>query len=151
MRQGWRRLEVNDLGANDLEANDLGAPSWSQQPKPRPLTKNCSTGLTLPYIFSAVLKKMFISSLGSIINSRDPSIALGLWEDGLSVDATRPFNKTELFPESLEVIGYAWNSVWHWGSGSRPYNLANAGFKVWTVQMIGLAALLSWNAWIDQW
>lgn len=59
------------------------------------------------------------------------NLSLGFWEDGLiNKTSGKPFTKSEVFPSSVDVYGYTWQTVWEWWGGDRAFNMANDGYKV---------------------
>ena len=89
------------------------------------------------------LKEHFTVEISEIANSKN--MLLAGWEDGL-MEGLTPYNRSqtrneitlEMFHVSVfcrsafpneQVLAYAWNNVWEWGSGSRAYILANEGYQ----------------------
>ena len=70
-----------------------------------------------------------LKQLGII--AKDLGVSLAFWEDGL-INKTdeKPYIKDEVFPPSVDVYGYAWQTVWEWWGGDRAFNMANGGYKV---------------------
>ncbi|KAK3755736.1 hypothetical protein QZH41_007466 [Actinostola sp. cb2023] len=50
------------------------------------------------------------------------------WEDGLLGDDEAPYQRSYVM--NTNIYANAWDNVWEWGKATRPYKLANAGYKV---------------------
>ena len=68
-------------------------------------------------------------------NIADISSQYGLhlygWEDGFlhsEEGSANPYDPADLANDNL--VAYAWNNVWEWGSGHRAYEFANMGYQV---------------------
>lgn len=70
-----------------------------------------------------------LTKLGLI--AQNYSVSLAFWEDGLIDETTKePFDRNEIFPSDVEVIGFAWRAIWDKGEGHSVHALANSGYKV---------------------
>lgn len=81
-----------------------------------------------------------LTRMGEIAS--DLKVSLAFWEDGLinrDIPNT-PYVKDDIFPADIDVYAYTWQTVWEWGGGSRPHNMANAGFKVDCVPVYHICA-----------
>ena len=78
------------------------------------------------------IKKHFVKEVSKI--AKRNGLDLQAWEDGLMYHGHRnePLGLADL--ETDKVYVNTWNNVWEWGSGSRSYILANAGYKVRTLK-----------------
>ena len=74
------------------------------------------------------IKKYFVEKVSEVAKKK--GLGMAAWEDGVMYDGLHnlPFNLSDLAVDT--VYAYAWNNIWEWGSGSRAYRLANAGYKV---------------------
>ena len=59
------------------------------------------------------------------------NLNLAFWEDGLINNTDgKPFNRLAVFPATIDVYGFVWQTVWEWWGGDRAFNLANDDYKV---------------------
>lgn len=78
---------------------------------------------------AAMIKRNMLRRMGEIAYRKN--LALAIWEDGLMEKGQNiPIHKADVFPEGMDVFATVWQTVWEWGGGSRPYNLANVDYKV---------------------
>lgn len=74
------------------------------------------------------IKTHFVKRVAELVAEKKMDLAA--WEDGVMSDGATnlPYDKEEFDTDT--IYAYPWNNIWEWGSGSRAYKLANAGYKV---------------------
>lgn len=91
------------------------------------------------------IKVAMFRRLGALAES--VGLSLAFWEDGLIDSFTdEPFVKEEVFPPGVTVYTYVWFSKLDGRSDSRPYNLANSGYKVkvYSVPLLFMILVFEW-------
>jgi hexosaminidase len=78
------------------------------------------------------MTKYFLQRVSKITQTN--GLNLQGWEDGLIDGNGIPFSRRLL--QNNDVTGNIWDNVWEWGMAKRAYNSANAGYKVYSLNVI---------------
>jgi hexosaminidase len=78
------------------------------------------------------MTKYFLQRVSKITQTN--GLNLQGWEDGLIDENGIPFSRRLL--QNNDVTGNIWDNVWEWGMTKRAYNFANAGYKVYSLNVI---------------
>ena len=85
--------------------------------------------LATPKARRNAIRIYMLTKIGKIAEKLNVSLAF--WENGLmNISSEKPLVKDDVFPKSVDVYGFAWQTVWQWFGGDRAFNLANGGYKV---------------------
>ncbi|XP_055867811.1 uncharacterized protein LOC106064614 [Biomphalaria glabrata] len=104
---------IQPLGVYHFGGDEVARGAWQNSTACAPFLKE---GINL--------KREFTRRVSEITRE----VNLGAWEDGLMDHESIPWTRSLLL--NKEVITQTWQNVWEWGAAARPYNLANAGYKV---------------------
>lgn len=120
MHSGIQPLKVFHFGGDEVPNG-----AWMGSPLCKDLAEKLSISLTDP---SAVKHLMghFVQRVSNI--TRKHGLDLAAWEDGLLGADEQPYKRSLV--KNKNVFANAWDNVWEWKKATRPYKLANAGYKV---------------------
>ncbi|XP_067928244.1 beta-hexosaminidase-like [Watersipora subatra] len=120
--QSYHAEAGQNLTIVHLGGDEVASGAWIGSPACQRLTSNNES------LYSDV-KIHMMSELGQLAERLN--VDLAFWEDGLiNKSSSRPFVKDELFPSTVEVYSFTWQTVWEWWGGDRAFIMANGGYKV---------------------
>lgn len=119
-------LEIFHFGGDEVP---LGA--WVKSPSCQDLAAKLGINLTAPSAIT-YLKRYFVRRVSNITSKY--GIDLAAWEDGLLGADETPYQRS--YVKNKNVYANAWDNVWEWKKATRPYRLANAGYKVPKLSLI---------------
>lgn len=120
IHQGVQPLKRFHFGGDEVSSG-----AWTKSPACEKLSQDLHLNYSGPHIVKQ-LKEYFVQRITNITAVH--GIQVGAWEDGLLSADENPFNRSQL--KNDHVNAYAWGNVWEWGTATRAYKFANAGYQV---------------------
>ena len=120
LHTGIQPLTIFHFGGDEVP---LGA--WTGSPACKRLAKRQGFDFTGKDIVKDLMG-YFVSRVSNITHQH--GLDLAAWEDGLMGTSEKPYKRDMLF--NKRVYANTWDNVWEFGKASRPYKLANTGYKV---------------------
>ncbi|XP_032240203.1 beta-hexosaminidase [Nematostella vectensis] len=117
--------DIQPLTVYHFGGDEVAHGAWTKSSACEQLAQRMGYNLTGSDIVDK-LKGYFVERVANI--TVNDGLSLAGWEDGLLGHGEVPYNRKSF--RNSNVMAYAWNNIWEWGSGKRAYLLANAGYKV---------------------